>query len=266
MHFHFELTAVQILWTLTFAALLVLLTVLVGRDRVRRFPLFTASIAFLALRLMAERLLYGHMAPIPMSVLFFALADLAVLVNLLVLLEIARHAFEGAHRRAALITSSLALVISAAVIAAWGPWPSWKTVAAHSELARVRFMQMVSQKGDMFVAILAVELGTLVVFLGRRYGAGWRSHTQRVVIGLSAAAMSLIATRATLQTIGTHATIHSHAELNRLFALQGRIADANSAIYLAVLVWWIAALWVDEPAQSAAAPAGPMHDRLNVSA
>jgi hypothetical protein len=253
MHFHFALTAVQILWTLTFAALLVLLTVLVGRDRVRRFPWFTAAIAFLALRLIAERLIYGHMAPIPMGVLFFTLADLAVLLNLLVLVEIARRAFQGARRRTFRIAALSAIAVAVAVVAAWGPWPAWKTVAARSELAHVRLMQMVSQKGDIFAAVLAVELGTLIVFLGRRYHAGWRSHTQRIAIGLSAAAMSLIATRAALQAIGMNATIHSHAELSRLFALQGRIADANSAIYFAVLIWWIANLWIDEPAVSLAA-------------
>ena len=266
MHFHFDLTAVQILWTLTFAALLVLLTVLFGRDRVRRFPWFTACIAFLALRLVAERLLYGHMAPIPMSVLFFALAYLALVVNLLVLFEVARCAFKGARRRTAAIATVLTIGISAAVVAIWGPWPAWKTVIASSELAHVRFMQMVSQKGDIFAAVLAIELGTLVVFLGRRYQAGWRSHPQRVAIGLSAAAMSLIATRATLQAIGTHAVIHSHAELNRLLALQARIADANSAIYLAVIIWWIAAFWIDEPTPSAGVDSAARAEKLNVSA
>ena len=42
MHFDFHFTAISVLWTLTFAALLVLLVVLMGRDRARRFPWFTA--------------------------------------------------------------------------------------------------------------------------------------------------------------------------------------------------------------------------------
>jgi hypothetical protein len=53
----------RVLWTLTFAAQLVLLVVLMGRDRARRFPWFTAGIALYALRLMAEILLAGRMAP-----------------------------------------------------------------------------------------------------------------------------------------------------------------------------------------------------------
>lgn len=247
MHFHFALTAVQILWTLTFAGLLVLLTVLAGRERIRRFPWFTASIALLTLRLLAERLIYGHMAPIPTSILFFTLADLAVLFDLLVLIEIGRRAFSGARRRAVVLTTLAVVAVSTAIVAAWGPWPAWRTVADRSELAHVRLMQMLSEKGDIFAAVLAVELGVLVVFLGRRFRAGWRSHPQGIAIGLSAAAISLLVTRAALQAIGSHTTIHTHAELDHALALQARIANANSAIYFAVLIWWIAVLWFDEP-------------------
>jgi hypothetical protein len=266
MHFHFSLTPVQILWTLTFAALLVLLTVLVGRERVRRFPWFTASIALLTLRLLADRLLYGHMAPIPLSVLFFTLADLAVLLDLLVLVEIARRAFTAARRPAWLIASLVTVAISAAVVVAWGPWPAWKTVMASSELAHVRFMQMVSQKGDIFAAVLAIELGILVVYIGRRFHAGWRSHSQRIAIGLSAAAMSLLATRGILQLIGAHTIVHNHTELNRALAVQARIADANSAVYFCVLIWWIAILWIDEPTGPNPASTRPHPAKLNVSA
>ncbi len=265
MHFHFALTAVQILWTLTFAALLVLLTVLFGRERVRRFPWFTASIGLLTLRLLADRLLYGHMAPIPLSAVFFTLADLAVLLDLLVLLEVARRAFAGAPHRAFILTAAATVAVAAAVILASGPWPAWKTVIAPSELAHIRFMQMVSQKGDLLAAVLAIELGILIAFLGRRFHAGWRSHPQRVVIGLSTAAMSLLATRAMLQFTGAHAVIRNHTEYNRVIALQSRIANANSAIYFGVLLWWIATFWIDEPAGMDAGSACPKPAKFNIS-
>lgn len=248
MHFHFGLTSVQILWTLTLAALFVLLTVLVGRERVRRFPWFTAGIALVTVRLMADRLLYGHLTPVHMSAIYFTLADLAVVFDILILVEIARRAFAGAGRRATIIVALVTVAISAAVLVAWGPWPAWKTVAAPSGIAHVRLLQTFSQKGDIFAAILAVELGILVAFLGRRFHAGWRSHPQRIAIGLSAAALALLATRALLQAVGTHAVIHSRHDLARLFVLQDRIADANSVIYLLVLIWWIGSLWLDEPA------------------
>ena len=257
MHPHFGLTAVQILWTLTLAALFVLLTVLVGRERVRRFPWFTAGMGLVTVRLMADRLLYGHLTPVRMSAIYFTLADLAVVLDILVLVEIARRAFVGAGRLAALVTALVTVAISASILMVWGPWPAWNTVAAPSGMAHVRFLQMFSQKGDVFAAILAVEVGILVVFLGRRFHAGWRSHPQRIAIGLSAAAMALLATRALLQAVGTHSAIHSRQDLARMFALQDRIAEANSAIYLLVLIWWIGSLWIDEPAGQAPQSARP---------
>ncbi|MGH9591117.1 MAG: hypothetical protein ACRD25_12035 [Terracidiphilus sp.] len=266
MHLHFALTAVQILWTLTLAALFVLLTVLVGRERVRRFPWFTAGIGLVTVRLMADRLLYGHVAPVPMSAIYFTLADLAVVLDILVLIEIARRAFSGASRRAALVTALVTVAISASTLIVWGPWPAWNTIAAPSGVAHTRFLQMFSQKGDVFAAILAVELGILVVFLGRRFRAGWRSHPQRIAIGLSAAALALLATRALLQAVGSHAAIHSRQDLARMFALQDRIAEANSAIYLLVLIWWIGSLWIDQPDGRASQPAQTEPARLNAGA
>ena len=266
MHFHFGLTAVQILWTLTLAALFVLLTVLVGRERVRRFPWFTAGIVLVTVRLIADRLLYGHLTPVRMSAIYFILADLAVVLDILVLVEIARRSFVGAGRRAVIVTVLLTVAISASVLLAWGPWPAWNTVAAPSGMAHLRLLQMFSQKGEIFVAITTVELGILVVVLGRRFHAGWRSHPQRIAIGLSAAAMALLATRALLQAVGTHATIHSRQDLAHMFALQDRIADGNSAIYLLVLIWWIGSLWMNEPARPVFEPVQPGPAKLNAEA
>jgi hypothetical protein len=30
-------------------------------------------------------------------------------------------------------------------------------------------------------------------------------------------------------------------------ALQGKLLNTNSAIYVIVLIWWIVCLWIDEP-------------------
>src|SRR5271169_4627917 len=80
MHFNFDFSTGQILWTLTFAALLVLLVVLLGRDRARRFKWFTASMVLMALRMLASRLLLGRMAPIVSSEIFLVLADLSAII------------------------------------------------------------------------------------------------------------------------------------------------------------------------------------------
>jgi hypothetical protein len=247
MHLNFAFTTVQILWTLTFAAQLVLLVVLLGRDRVRRFPWFTASIVLVALRLLTTRLLYGRLAPITLSALFILLADLAVAVGLVVIAELAWRAFHDTERRTKIIGASAMVVVAGGVLAAWGPWPAWKTVAVDSVLGILRLMQLVAQKGDLLVSLLAVELGLLVILFGRRYKAGWRSHTQQIVIGLSTAAISQLTVQAVWQTIAMRAVPQTQAEYERILGLRDKLFNANSAVYVAVLVWWIVFLWMDEP-------------------
>ncbi len=260
MHLNFDFNAVQVLWTLTFAALMVLLVVLLGRDRMRRFPWFTASIALVALRLLSTRLLFGRLPPLTMSSMFIVMADAAAIVGFLVLVELARHAFGTVSRRTWNVYTAILMVLAALVPAFWGVWPAWKTLTANSALAALRLMQLFAQKGDLLVSVLTVELGLLVVFLGRKYKAGWRSHTQQVIIGLSTAALAQLAMQAIWQLIALKAVPHSEAEYEQIRGLRDKLFNANGVIYIAVLVWWIVYLWIDEPGNKAdtATPTGPL--------
>jgi hypothetical protein len=247
MHFNFHFTAVQVLWTLTFAALLVLLVVLLGRDRVRRFPWFTTAMVVMALRMLASRLLFGRIPQIIGSEIFLALADLAAIIAVLVAVELARRAFAGARRAAWIAWTLVLLAVSGTVLAEWGPWPSFKTLFAGSELSILRLMQLVAQKTDLFADILLIQLSLLIVLFGRRFHAGWRSHTQQIVIGLSTASIAQLAVRAIWQEVATHVTIHSQDEYTHVMNLQDKFYNANSVVFLAVQVWWIVCLWIDEP-------------------
>ncbi len=246
MHLNFDFSAVQILWTLTFAAILVLLVVMLGRDRARIYPWFTASITLIGLRLLASRLLYGRLAPIPMNEIFLTLALIAGVVSLLVLVELARRAFVGASRRAWTIGTLILLAAGGAVLALWGPWPAWKTLTVDSVLAGLRLEQFITQKLDLLVDVLSIGLGLLIVIFGRRFAAGFRSHTQQIIIGLSTVALAQTAVRAIWQLIATHAAPTGQAEYERVLGLQGRLYNASSAIFVLALVWWIVCLWIDE--------------------
>jgi hypothetical protein len=251
MHFHFDFSANQVLWTLTFAGLLVLLVVLLGRDRVRRFPWFTAAMVMMALRMVASRLLFGRLAPIVSSEVFLVMSDIASIIALLVVVEMARRSFAGARRRTWVIATLIVLTVGVAILVEWGPWPSPKTLFAASTLAFLRMMQLFAQKADLLSDLLTVQLGLLVLLFGRRFKAGWRSHPQQIVIGLSTASISQLAVRVIWQQIALHATIHSQAEYQRVMALQDKIYHANSVVYLSALVWWIVWLWFDEPGAKA---------------
>lgn len=246
MHFP-EFNTAQILWTLTFAALLVMLVVLLGRDRARRFPWFTASMVLTALRLLSSRMLYGRLAPLTLSSIFLPLAAVEALVTLLVAVEIARRAFAGAARRVWIVATLLLLAVGAAVLVEWGAWPAWKTLTAESALTFLRLAQLAAQKTSLLSNVLIVGLGLLVVVFGRRFKAGWRSHTQQLVIGLSTMAIAQLTVRGIWQEIALHTIPHSQAEYERVLGIRDKLDNANSVLFLVVLVWWIVCLWINEP-------------------
>jgi hypothetical protein len=136
-------------------------------------------------------------------------------------------------------------------------------------VAALRLMQLAAEKTDLLVILLTVGLGLLVVLFGRRYKAGWRSHALRLVIGLWTAALARLALMVVLGRMGgalhrlaMTATPESRAASERIVALSEKTINANSAVYLVVLVWWIACLWIDEPgAEDKAAQLAPEKER-----
>jgi hypothetical protein len=266
MHFNFDFSAIQILWTLTFAAVLVLLVVLLGRDRARFFPWFTASIVLMGLRLLTSRLLVGRMSAMVLNTIFLSLALIAALVALMVLVELARHAFLGASRRAWIIGTVILLAMGGTVLAFWGAWPAWKTITFDSAIADLGFIQFVTQKLDLLVDMLSIGLGLCVVIFGHRFGAGFRSHTQQIVIGLSTVALAQTAVRVIWQVIATHTVPSSQAEYVRILGLQQKLYNASSAVYVLALIWWIACLWINEPGQKTETPASPASELAGDSA
>lgn len=237
----------RVLWTLTFAAQLVLLVVLMGRDRARRYPWFTTGIVVYALQLLVEELLSGRMAPLPLNEILIALTNLEAIVGLLVLVELARRAFAGLQRSLWIVNVAGLLVVASGVLYLWGPWPARKDIVLDSLIGKLRLMQLVGQKGELLVAMLTVGLGLLIVLLGRRYQAAWRSHTQMIVIGLSTVAIALLALQGSVQYIIRTAHPQSQQEYQHILGLLTHLVNANKVVYLAALIWWIVWLWRDEP-------------------
>ena len=251
MHLNFAFTAVQTLWTLTFAAHLVLLVVLLGRDRARRFPWFTTAIALVAVRLIASRLLFGRLPQIEMGEIFIVLAVLSSIVGLIVVIELARSIFGRTPRKVLTIWTIVLLAIGAVVLATWGAWPAWKTLTPTTPMAILGILQLFAQKAGLLVDVTTVGLGLLVAFFGRRYGKGWRGHAQQIAIGLSTASLAQLAVQAIWEIIAKTTVPHSMEEYQRILGLREKLFNANSVIYLLVAIWWIACLWIDEPGSPA---------------
>ena len=255
MHFNFHFTAEQILWTLTFAANLVLLVVLVGRERIRQFPFFTCGIVLAGLNLLAQRLLSHRLAAIVASSVFLVLADLVVLIAFLLAIELARRAFAGAKWPAWLTGSVVLLGGAAAVMIFWGKWPAAAAVFDPTTIGRLRLMQLVSDKGHLFNDVLALELFVLAVIAGRSFKAGWRSHTQQILAGLAATSATLLIEQVIWQKSIANPPRTQEA-YNHLLDLQNHLLNANSTVTLAVMIWWIVCLWIDEPKPASVAAPG----------
>ena len=105
-------------------------------------------------------------------------------------------------------------------------------------------------KLGLLTDVLSICLGVLVVAAGGRYGAGWRTHVQRIMIGLSTASIAQMAAQGIWQTIARHTTPHSQAEYERVIGIQEKLLNTNSAVYVLVVIWWIVCLWIDEPGAS----------------
>jgi hypothetical protein len=250
MHLGFDSASIQlVLWTLTFASLLVLLIVLQGRERVWRFPGFTASIILVTLEMLSNKILHGRLPQLTLAAAFIVIADLLVLIGVLVVVEMAWTAFTDARRSAWIVWSLILLTAGACVVAFWGKWPDLKTLSFDTPLARLGLMQLFAQKTGLLVDVLNIGLGLLIVAFGWRYGAGRRSHVQRIMIGLSTASLSQIAVQVIWQVIvRTAGEPHSRQEYERIVGLQEKLFNANSVVYLAVVIWWIVCLWTNEPA------------------
>jgi hypothetical protein len=192
------------------------------------------------------------MPPNTFNQIFLSLSDLAAVVSIGVIVEIARRAFSGAGRIARIATVVIVLAIAGVITAKWGPWPAWKTLMAGSELSALRLMQLFAQKADLLADTLTIQLGLLVVLFGRRYGAGFRSHTQQIAVGLSTASTGQLLVRFIWQQIAVHTTIHTQADYSHVMGLEEKFYNANNIVYLAALVWWIVWLWFDEPGATTA--------------
>jgi len=260
MHPTFAITTTRVLWALCFASHLVLLVVLLGRDRIKRFPLFTASIVLMTLRLLFEMLLVGRLPMIPLQSVLLTTANLSELLTLLVLIEIARQCFPGAKARAWSTLTPALVAVSAAALSWWGPWPKPADLAVHTQIDLLRLLQFVWQKSEVLLALLTLCLGLTVLIAGRRFRAGWRNHSNAILLGLVILAAVWLGMTGFWQVLSHRVTMGlTREEYQRILNLGTILYNGYRVSVIVVAVWWIVGLWIEEPgvkpASASAAPA-----------
>jgi hypothetical protein len=258
MHWNIE----QIAWALILAAHLILLIVLLGRDRSSRFPWFTTAIALSAVRLLADHLLHGKLTTIAFYWQSYTAMTLDAILGILVLIELARQIFSSGkaglrlNARGWLGWTFVTVAISIGAVWAWGPWPTLQALKAEPAQLPLLLTVLAGMKGELFVGLLTVQVGFLLRFSGKRFGFGWRSHPQQIALGLSTNALGFLAVQAISESIKRTVHLTSRAEYNRVVHLLTNLDNARNAIWLLVLIWWIVWLWRDEPGSVAPSEAG----------
>jgi hypothetical protein len=249
MHWNFE----QVLWALVLAAHLVLLIVLLGRDRSSRFPWFTAAIGFSAVHLIADHLLHGKLT----TLAFYWQSYTAILVDtilgLLVLIELCRRVFSsGKAGRILNARGWLGWILVTGCIAVsavwfWGPWPAWKALTQEPKQLPLLLVVLTAMKGQLFLSIVTVEIGLLLRIFGKRFGYGWRSHAQQIALGLSTYALGFLAVQITTDIMKRHLHLTSREQYEHIVRLFSNLDNGRFALWFLVLAWWIVWLWRDDP-------------------
>lgn len=263
MHFSIE----QVLWAILLAAHLTLLVVLIGRDRAARFRWFTAYITLGALALMANHLLHGKLTTVAFYWQNYSLLTLQSIVALFMLNELARQTLLTGKTAVVLKPKAyvgwgaILVALTAAAVWAWGPWPSMEALQSNPTQLRLLMIVLIGMKGQLGTMILTVLLALVLRFVGTRFGAGWRSHPQQILLGLSTSALAFLAVQA-VNDVLSH-TLHpkSRQEYDHAVRLITHMENARTVVWTLALLWILYWVWREEPgapAQAALteAPAG----------
>ena len=278
---HFALTFRQVLWTLSFASHLVLLVVLFGRHLARRYPFFTAITVLLALRLLAEDLLGGRIAVLTLQEIYLVGSDLSALLALGLSVELLRRAFAGASRAFWQRTIAALTLVTATAMGFWKPWLTPAQICPPNATTTIRVLNAMVlwaaprgtllvprglDKGNLLGQLLLLQVGLLILFLGRRYQAPLRSHTFKIALGFAALALVWLGSQLGWQIIVSTVHIQSRAQYDGILALGGRLINTGHIANLIAVLWWIGWLWFEEKQPLQAASVAPAEDSAELPA
>jgi hypothetical protein len=221
-----SLTA-QILWAAGFVEHAALLLVLIVRGRWRTFPIFTVLIGFNTFRTILLVTLYKYTTSKQYSYAYWGAAFLDLALQIGVILELARVVLKPTGtwvqdaKRQFLLYGLAGAAIAAAIAYAIHP-------IAESRL------DFWIEKGELFSAMLTLELFAAMLFASTRLGLVGGSHVMRLGQGWAIwAIVDLVA-----EGIYSHFGPGWHNELPDTVRI---------IVYQAVTIYWIVTLWRSEP-------------------
>lgn len=231
----------DLLWATGLVGHIVLLCVLFGRRRARRFPAFTTLVAVNVLKSLVLYCTLRLGTPHEYFYTYWSLAIVDVGLQLAVVYELASQVFRPLGTWAKDVQNSLYLLILISVAVAIG-LTLLAAPAAHD------WRQVLVIRGSFFSATLMSELFVGMIGLSTTVGLPWKSHTARISQGLGIYSIVCILVEASDSYFGSSTSAPLAILLTRF----------RMSVYLACIGFWIVMLWRDEPV------AGPLPDEVRI--
>ena len=215
------------LWAASFIGHLILLGVLLSKNRYKEFPAFTAFIVFSVVRTLI-------LFPLRNSPGYFnaywALEGVAESLGFAIIFEGASIIFRPAGRWAPDVKTALWITVAASLAVA----AALTYIAAPATIVPV---QVVILKGKFLVSTLMAELFVGMIALSARVGLPWRYHVVHICRGLGVYAAFCVVADTALTFYG----IRNGSEL------YSAVSHVRIILYLSCLTYWIVMLWRKEP-------------------
>lgn len=226
-----QLTGIDLLfWWMGFLAHAVLLVVLFGRDRYRRFPIFTSFIAANVVRTLMLFLEHRYGSKTVYFYSFWWLAVLDTTLQVGVVYEMYSLTFRRLGVWARDVRLAFVWLVSVSVILAAGL--SWMA----SPATRL-WVQAAVIRASFFSSAWISELLAGMIYLSVSTGLPWRTYVARISAGLGCYSLIdvLIEAGHTYFGVSHDTQIYTDLAHIRMFA------------YLCCVSYWIASLWRDAP-------------------
>jgi hypothetical protein len=202
------------------------------RRRLRTFPVLASWCVFTIASAIALFFIYRQASHDTYAIAYWMVEGVDALLQIGVVAEVARIVFsprDSLGKNRLWLTSLIAAGIVAFAIV-WWIHPTSPTRAGVWEI-----------RGDLFTSLIVSGMFTLVLLISQKLGFHWRSHAMSIGYGLMVWAIFAL-------VIGL-----LHGYWGRSSHYLG-VEHARMIVYLCILVYWIVALWRNEPEREQLSP------------
>lgn len=219
------------LWAAGFGVHLLLLFVLLFRDRFRRFPLFSSLILLNLIRSVTLYFVRNYGTKSVYFYTFWSLGAVDTCVQLSVVYEMYSKTFRPLGVWAPDVRGRFMSIVATAIAIASAL--TWLAAPRASQ-----WMQVAVIRGNFFSSLCLCELFVAMIALSVQSGLPWKTHVARISQGLGVYSAVDVVIEVGHSYFGVGNNGHDYATLSHF----------RMGAYLLCVCYWIVTLWKDAPA------------------